>query len=40
MLTQLLNRQLCLDAGNDRDWLLRKVRRWFRHRAHMPRIPP
>lgn len=29
-----IKQQLCLDAGNDRDWL-RKVRPWFQHRAHM-----
>ncbi|MEA7515333.1 penicillin-insensitive murein endopeptidase, partial [Salmonella enterica subsp. enterica serovar Virginia] len=27
-----IKQQLCLDAGNDRDWL-RKVRPWFQHRA-------
>ncbi|EHC77020.1 Murein endopeptidase [Salmonella enterica subsp. enterica serovar Montevideo str. S5-403] len=31
-----IKQQLCLDAGNDRDWL-RKVRPWFQHRAHMLR---
>ncbi|MEX9254137.1 penicillin-insensitive murein endopeptidase [Pseudenterobacter timonensis] len=29
-----IKKQLCLDAGSDRDWL-RKVRPWFQHRAHM-----
>ncbi|MTD28749.1 penicillin-insensitive murein endopeptidase [Erwinia sorbitola] len=29
-----IKKQLCADAGNDRDWL-RKVRPWFQHRAHM-----
>jgi penicillin-insensitive murein DD-endopeptidase len=29
-----IKQQLCLDAGNNRDWL-RKVRPWFQHRAHM-----
>ena len=29
-----IKQQLCLDAGNDRQWL-RKVRPWFQHRAHM-----
>ncbi len=29
-----IKQQLCLDAGNDRDWL-NKVRPWFQHRAHM-----
>ena len=31
-----IKQQLCLDAGNDRDWL-RKVRPWFQHRD-MPEI--
>ena len=37
-----IKKQLCLDAGSDRDWL-RKVRPWFGHRAHMHvrlRCPP
>nr|WP_154324699.1 penicillin-insensitive murein endopeptidase [Pantoea sp. 201603H] len=37
-----IKRQLCADAGSDRDWL-RKVRPWFGHRAHMHvrlRCPP
>ncbi|WP_437613773.1 penicillin-insensitive murein endopeptidase [Erwinia sp. V71] len=29
-----IKKQLCADAGVDRDWL-RKVRPWFAHRAHM-----
>lgn len=29
-----IKKQLCADAGSDRDWL-RKVRPWFAHRAHM-----
>lgn len=29
-----IKKQLCADAGADRDWL-RKVRPWFGHRAHM-----
>lgn len=29
-----IKKQLCADAGSDRDWL-RKVRPWFQHRAHM-----
>lgn len=29
-----IKKQLCADAGADRDWL-RKVRPWFQHRAHM-----
>ncbi|WP_034948100.1 penicillin-insensitive murein endopeptidase [Erwinia oleae] len=29
-----IKKQLCADAGQDRDWL-RKVRPWFGHRAHM-----
>ncbi|WP_312830068.1 penicillin-insensitive murein endopeptidase [Pantoea anthophila] len=29
-----IKKQLCADAGADRDWL-RKVRPWFAHRAHM-----
>ncbi|KAA8996959.1 penicillin-insensitive murein endopeptidase [Affinibrenneria salicis] len=29
-----IKKQLCLEAGGDRDWL-RKVRPWFAHRAHM-----
>ena len=29
-----IKKQLCLDAGQDRDWL-HKVRPWFAHRAHM-----
>ena len=29
-----IKKQLCADAGSDRDWL-RKVRPWFGHRAHM-----
>lgn len=29
-----IKKQLCLEAGNDRQWL-RKVRPWFGHRAHM-----
>lgn len=29
-----IKKQLCVDAGADRDWL-RKVRPWFAHRAHM-----
>lgn len=37
-----IKKQLCADAGSDRDWL-RKVRPWFGHRAHMHvrlRCPP
>lgn len=37
-----IKKQLCADAGVDRDWL-RKVRPWFGHRAHMHvrlRCPP
>lgn len=37
-----IKKQLCLDAGSDRDWL-RKVRPWFGHRGHMHvrlRCPP
>ncbi|WP_275553927.1 penicillin-insensitive murein endopeptidase [Mixta sp. Marseille-Q2659] len=37
-----IKKQLCADAGGDRDWL-RKVRPWFGHRAHMHvrlRCPP
>lgn len=37
-----IKKQLCADAGNDRDWL-HKVRPWFGHRAHMHvrlRCPP
>ncbi|POD99823.1 penicillin-insensitive murein endopeptidase [Pectobacterium odoriferum] len=29
-----IKKQLCVEAGHDRDWL-RKVRPWFAHRAHM-----
>lgn len=29
-----IKKQLCADAGSDREWL-RKVRPWFQHRAHM-----
>lgn len=29
-----IKKQLCQEAGQDRDWL-RKVRPWFAHRAHM-----
>ncbi|QTF07707.1 penicillin-insensitive murein endopeptidase [Brenneria izadpanahii] len=29
-----IKKQLCVEAGQDRDWL-RKVRPWFGHRAHM-----
>ncbi|MCL2899498.1 penicillin-insensitive murein endopeptidase [Brenneria tiliae] len=29
-----IKKQLCAEAGQDRDWL-RKVRPWFGHRAHM-----
>ncbi|CNL30391.1 penicillin-insensitive murein endopeptidase [Yersinia aleksiciae] len=29
-----IKKQLCLDAGTDRNWL-HKVRPWFGHRAHM-----
>ena len=29
-----IKKQLCLEAGTDRNWL-RKVRPWFGHRAHM-----
>ncbi len=29
-----IKKQLCLDAGSDRNWL-HKVRPWFAHRAHM-----
>lgn len=29
-----IKKQLCLDAGTDRQWL-HKVRPWFAHRAHM-----
>ncbi|MEH0835258.1 penicillin-insensitive murein endopeptidase [Pectobacterium cacticida] len=29
-----IKKQLCAEAGDDRDWL-RKVRPWFAHRAHM-----
>ncbi|ARU94745.1 penicillin-insensitive murein endopeptidase [Tatumella citrea] len=37
-----IKQQLCLQAGNDRNWL-NKVRPWFAHRAHMHvrlRCPP
>ncbi|UJR55184.1 penicillin-insensitive murein endopeptidase [Dickeya zeae] len=37
-----IKKQLCLEAGSDRNWL-HKVRPWFAHRAHMHvrlRCPP